>query len=366
MKKIRFFRTLEGQKIKLPLFFPDATQAVVKTVDPEDVAKTQTPGILVNTWHLYRGLEKKTVEAHQGIKAFMGWSGATISDSGGFQVMSLAKAGAGRGKVDDQGVIFQASKKKRILFTPEKSIEFQMVLKTDLLVVLDDFTLPGADFKQAKETVDRTVLWAKRCKLEFEKICEREKIKKSNRPYLVAVVQGGDHLALRQECAERLAAIGFDGFGYGGWPLTAEGKFNFEVARQIAKDAPQGYLLYGLGVGHPEAVVGCVDLGYHLFDCVLPTRDARHKRLYVFEAESIQKINIRKPNFYSYYLPDKQKYYHDQRPVSQACDCLLCTHYSRAYLAHLFRIGDPTAQRLATIHNLRFYSLLMEKLQAEW
>jgi queuine tRNA-ribosyltransferase len=293
----------------------------------------------------------------------MSWQGGVISDSGGFQVMSLAKSGSLRGKVTDLGVTFRTRKNKKILFTPEISIRFQMVLKPDMLVTLDDFTEPGADYKTAKVTVDRTVLWAKRCKIEFEKICEKEKIERKNRPYLLAVVQGGDHLDLRKECAERLLEVGFDGFGYGGWPINDEGEFNYDVARRIKRDAPEKYLLYGLGIGHPEAVVGCGDLGYHIFDCVLPTRDARHKRLYVFNAKSIKDINIRKPKFYSYYSPDKQKYYHDDQPVSRACDCRLCAHYTRAYLAHLFRIGDASALRLATIHNLRFYSLLMEKLQ---
>ncbi|MFC1727525.1 tRNA-ribosyltransferase family protein [Patescibacteria group bacterium] len=367
MKKDLSFQ-YQGKSLKFPLFFPDATRAVVRTVDSLDIQKTQTPGILVNTWHLYRDLGKKIVEDRGGIRQFMNWPGAIISDSGGFQVMSLAKSGAYRGKVNDRGVVFRTSKKKKVLFTPERSIQFQMSLKTDLLVVLDDFTPPGADEKQAKETVDRSVLWAKRCKQEFEKILASKKgrsFRGKNRPYLIAVVQGGDFLKLRKECAQRLVKIGFDGLGYGGWPVTQEGKFNYAVARRIAKDAPRGYLLYGLGIGKPDEIVGCVDLGFHLFDCVLPTRDARHKRLYVFNAESIDKISIRKPKFYSYYSPDKEKHFGDSRPVSQACDCLLCTHYSRAYLHHLFKIKDMTALRLATIHNLRFYSLLMEKLQAE-
>ena len=131
----------------------------------------------------------------------------------------------------------------------------------------------------------------------------------------------------------------------------------------IADFAPDDYILYGLGIGKPEDVVGCVNLGYHIFDCVLPTRDARHKRLYVYNAKSIEKIDITKPDFYSFYTPDKSKYKHDQNPISTACDCLLCTNYSKAYLAYLFKMKEATAKRLSTIHNLRFYSILMEKLK---
>jgi queuine tRNA-ribosyltransferase len=290
----------------------------------------------------------------------MSWKGGLISDSGGFQVMSLAKASSKRGSVTDKGVTFQ-ERGKKILLTPEKSIEFQMLLKPDMVVVFDDFTKPNATYDEAKETVERTILWAKRSKKEFQRICKN--LNEDKRPYILGVVQGGSYHDLRKECAKELAKIGFDGFGYGGWPMTEENVFDYETARLIADNTPKDYFLYGLGIGKPDEIVGCVDLGYHIFDCVLPTRDARHKRLYVYEAVSIEEIDIRKPKFYSYYVPDKEKHYHDNNPVSTACDCLLCHKYTRSYLAHLFRIEEITAMRLATIHNLRFYSILMEKLQ---
>ncbi|HUS60028.1 MAG TPA: tRNA guanosine(34) transglycosylase Tgt [Nevskiaceae bacterium] len=353
MKKPQYFKTIKG-KIPLPVFFPDATQAVVKTLDSKDIQNTKTPGILVNTYHLYRNLGRQVIKKHGGIRGFMSWPGAVISDSGGFQVMSLAKTSK-RGVVADEGVTFHPQGGKKIVFTPEKSIQFQMILKPDMVVVLDDFTEPKASYEKAKETVRRTILWAKRCKKEF--------LKYSPLPYILAVVQGGEYLDLRKECAQKLAEIGFDGFGFGGWPITKEGKFNYEVAQCIADAAPKGYFLFGLGIGKPEEIVGCVDLGYHIFDCVLPTRDARHRRLYVYNADSIEKINPRQPKFYSYFTPDKEKHYQDNRPISRACDCLLCRRYTRAYLAHLFRTEEITAMRLATIHNLRFYSILMENLR---
>lgn len=345
-------------RLPLPVFFPDATRAVIKTLDSLDIKSTHTPGILVNTYHLYRELGTPIIKNHGGIRPFMNWEGGVISDSGGFQVMSLAKRSGSRGKITDHGVTFHHGNKK-ISLTPEESIRFQLLLKSDMVIVLDDFTPPTASFPQAKETVDRTVLWAKRCKSEFIKLTKNLVTK----PYLLGVVQGGDYLDLRKECARRLSEIGFDGFGYGGWPITAEGNFNYQVASVIKENTPDHYFLFGLGIGKPDEIVNCVKLGYHIFDCVLPTRDARHKRLYVFNADSLDNINLSSPKFYSYYVPNKQKYYSDSQPVSLACDCLLCTHYSRAYLAHLFRIQDHSALRLSTIHNLRFYSLLMQKLQ---
>ena len=361
MIKPKTFRSQAGD-IPLPFFFPDATRAVIKTLDTVDIKNTKTPGILVNTYHLYLELGKQILKEYQGIRPFMRWDGALISDSGGFQVMSLAKINK-KGAVTDKGVSFSQSKKKRILLTPEKSIQFQMLLRPDMLVVLDDFTMPKASYQQAKETVDRTVLWAKRSKNEFIKLCDQQQIKPNQRPYLLAVVQGGDYLDLRRQCAQRLLEIGFDGYGYGGWPLTDEGKFNYQVAECLADSIPSQYFLYGLGIGKPDEIVRLVKMGFDIFDCVLPTRDARHKRLYVYTAETIDQIDVHQPNFFKYFSPHKQKYYRDQKPVSQACDCHLCRHYTRAYLAHLFRINDSTASRLATIHNLRFYSILMEKLR---
>jgi queuine tRNA-ribosyltransferase len=231
------------------------------------------------------------------------------------------------------------------------------------VVCLDDFTPPNCSYEEAQDTVNRTILWARRSKEEFEKQCKKLNLNTKKRPYLLAVVQGGDFLDLRKYCAEELTKIGFDGFGYGGWPIKSDGNFNYNVAQVIKDNTPDNYFLYGLGIGKPHEIVNLSRMGYHIFDCVLPTRDARHKRLYVYNAKSIEDINLNSPNFYEFYVPDKQKYFKDDSPVSTACDCLLCKNYSRAYLAHLFRIKETTALRLATIHNLRFYSILVEKLK---
>lgn len=359
------FKTIDNQSLPLPVFFPDATRAVVKTLDTEDIKNTKTPGILVNTYHLQHELGTSLFKKFNGVRPFMNWPGAIISDSGGFQVMSIAKRKGSGGKITDEGVIFKSGGKKEKL-TPESSIDFQLTLKTDMVVVLDDFTPPNCSREEAEDTVKRTTEWARRSKDAFEHHTKDMKQK----PYLLGVVQGGDFLDLREKSTQDLVKIGFDGLGYGGWPITPEGNFNYDVAKIIADVAPQDYLLYGLGIGKPDEIVGCAHLGYHIFDCVLPTRDARHKRLYVYNAKSIKEIDVYPKNlpagrqeFYSYYVPDKEMHYKDTSPVSTACDCQLCTNYSRSYLAHLFRIKELTAMRLATIHNLRFYSLLMEKLQ---
>lgn len=346
------------EKFQLPLFFPDATRAVVRTLDNTDIKSTSTNGILVNTYHLYRDLGIERIKKVGGIKQFMNWDGLMISDSGGFQVMSLAKKG--NGKVTDEGVEFISEENKRILLTPELSIEFQIALGTDLMVVLDDFTPADATHKEAEESVERTIDWAKRSRATYEKKIKTKNLK--HRPLLIGVVQGGSYADLRKYCAEELIKIGFDGFGFGGWPLKKNGEFDYEIVKLVADLAPKDYLLYGLGIGKPEDIVGCYDLGYTIFDCVIPTRDARHGRLFVYNVDSIEDIDITNPDFYKPYYPAKIANLDKSEAVSKACDCLLCTNYSKAYLAHLFRIKSISAMRLATIHNLRFYSLLMEKL----
>ncbi len=333
MSSPKYFRTITGQKIPLPVFFPDATRAVLKTLDSIDIANTKTPGILVNTFHLSQNPGGQVIKEFDGIRQFMNWGGGVISDSGGFQVLTLAKS------VTDKGVYFNKK-----LFTPKDSIELQLKLKTDMVVVLDHFTTPTDNHQQAVDSVNRTIRWAAECKKFF---LEKTKNLK-NKPYLLGVVQGGEDLKLRQVCTKELVDIGFDGLGYGGWPIQSDGKFNYAVADVIRQHTPEDYLLYGLGIGKPAEITNLVKSGWHIFDCVLPTRDARHRRLYTSNG---------------FFTPDKECYYHDQRPVDPNCDCLLCTQYSRAYLAHLFRIKDMTAGRLATIHNLRFYSHLMETLR---
>lgn len=344
-----------------PTFFPDATRAVLRTVDSVDIENTHTPGVLVNTYHLLREVGEKVIDSHGDAKGFMNWKGAMISDSGGFQVMSIVKK-SGKGAITDEGVIFPTEDGKEILLTPEDSIRFQFTLGTDLMVVLDDFTDINATKEKATATVARTTAWARRSKAEYERQCKIRNLNEEDRPALIGVVQGGNYIDLRKESAKQLIEIGFDGFGYGGWPIKEDGSFNYEVAEVIADVAPEHYLLYGLGIGKPHEIVKLSQMGYTIFDCVLPTRDARHGRLYVYNADSINEINVYNDDFYTYYQPNKVKHINDTYPVSKACDCLLCSNYSRGYLYHLWKIKDVTALRLATIHNLRFYSLLMEKL----
>lgn len=325
--KPKFFK-YKGGRLKLPLFFPDATRGFVKTLDSVDIENSKTQGVLVNTYHLYKDVGLTRIKKFGGIRKFMNFKGAIISDSGGFQINSLGP------KVTD-------------LLTPEKSIEFQIALGTDLVVVLDEFTPPEASYKKAEMTVDNTIDWARRSKKEFERLTHGKK----DKPYIIGVVQGGEFMDLREKCTKQLVKIGFDGLGWGGWPFVG-GKINFESAEIISRNTPENYFLYGLGFGKPEDIIKLFKLGYTIFDCVLPTRDGRHGRLCVWNKK-----------FYEYFDAKKAKNADSKKPVSENCDCLLCKNYSRGYLYHLFKMKDPIAMRLASTHNLRFYSQLMEKLQ---
>ncbi len=348
----------------LPVFFPDATRGLIKSLDTTDIESTHTKGILVNTYHLYKDLGIDYIKARGGIKKFMNWKGFVISDSGGFQVGSLIKMNPSAGYVSNKGVMFKPVGEKRVLLTPEKSIRFQMNLGSDMVVALDDFTDPKATYEEAKESVERTIKWAKMSKNEFDLICKQKKLDDKNRPLILGVVQGGFFQDLRKHCAKELVKIGFDGFGYGGWPINDDKTFDYESAKTIAENAPKGYLLYGLGIGMPDEIVNLAKLGYTIFDCVLPTRDARHARAYVYSAASVKDINIEDGDgFYKFLDLTKGKMMDDDRPLSSACDCLTCKRYTRSYLAHLFKVKDFTAGRLLTIHNLRFYSILMEKIR---
>lgn len=360
IQKTKYFKSKNG-KLPFPVFFPDATRAIVRALDTTDIENSGTEGILVNTYHLYKEIGFEKLKKIGDVRNLMNFTGAVISDSGGFQVGSLVKKNPKLGRVTDEGVTFRLDGQK-IFLSPEESIRFQMELGVDMVVALDDFDAPDATDRQNQISVERTINWAIRSKNEFEKICKVKKLDDSTRPYILGVIQGGRDRKLRKHCIEELVKIGFDGLGYGG-EEKIKGNVNYDLAEFIADKVPKNYLLYALGVGKPQDVLAMSKIGYDIFDCVLPTRDARHKRLYVYNFNSIDEIDLNRENFYSFYIPDKKVNELDIKKVSNACDCLLCTRYSKAYLYHLFKIGDFTSARLASIHNLRFYSILMEKIR---
>jgi len=184
-----------------------------------------------------------------------------------------------------------------------------------------------------------------------------------NKPLLFAVVQGGNFIHLRKYCIDKLQEIGFDGYGFGGYMIDENGNLDLEVSQKLAEMIPDNTFKFALGVGDPSQVVKCLDYGWEIFDCTLPTRDARHKRLYIFNQEIKSKQELLNKNFFSYLYLGKDKYTDSEAKISEYCDCYTCQNFSLGYLNHLFKINSVSAQRLASIHNLRFYSKLFEKYQ---
>ena len=341
---------INDREIDLPAFFPDATRAVVKGVGSLDLKSSKVGGLVVNTYHLINDDLIDTIEAFGGIHNYMNFNGPIISDSGGFQIMSLIRNHTKNGKIKDNEIIFKLENSSKILHLgPRSCIETQLKIGSDIVMCLDDCTNPQESLFEQQISVERTIRWAEECKQVFTELT----LGLDKKPLIFGIIQGGNNRELRKKCAEALIRIGFDGYAYGGWPVDAQGKFLTEMLSYVGGLMPADKPKYAMGVGMPADIRECTQMGYNMFDCVLPTRDARHRRLYCFtDTDELKFLNI-----------SSGKYKNDTLPVSETCDCVLCTNYSRGYLYHLFKIKDPLSVQLATLHNSRFYSRLMSLLK---
>ncbi len=348
---------IRGRSLQYPAFFPDGTRAVVRSLDSFDLKKAKVEGLIVNTYHLYKEPGDEFIRDLGGVGKFMNWDGLVVSDSGGFQIMSMIYK-TSQGRITPEGVFFDDE-----VFTPERSIQVQFNLGSDIIIVLDFFTDPKASDDEVERSVEITTEWAKRCKLEYERQVSRRKLSAKERPLLLAVIQGGRDKKMREKSAKELVEIGFDGYGFGGWIIDESGRLDLEIAKFNAELTPDDKIRFALGVGKPEDVVKCHRFGYHLFDCVLPTRDARHKRLYVFK-DKLDNLDLEE-DFYEFVYPLRGKYKNKAAPIDPFCDCHTCLSSTLLYLRHLFRVNDVSAYRLSSIHNLRFYTRLIERLRKD-
>jgi len=356
--KQRVLKLPHGE-LRLPVFLPDATHGVVRAVDAADLEACGTQALVMNTFHLMQRPGSSTVHALGGLHRMSGWQRPIVTDSGGFQAYSLIRQNPKYGKLGNRGIAFKPDGAARqYLLTPEKTVQLQMAYGSDIVICLDDCTHPDDPPAVQEESVKRTVAWAKRCKREFERLAEQKALEPDRRPLLFAVIQGGRSRELRTACAAQLLEIGFDGFGYGGWPLDSQGDLLVDMLACTRELVPAEVPLHALGVGHPESIVACARMGYPMFDSALPTRDARRGRLYVGDALSADET------FDMLYVGDA-KHIKAERPVLSGCDCLCCSRYSLGYLHHLYEIKETLYLRLATIHNLRYVHRLMEGL-GDW
>ncbi len=349
--------------LPVPTFLPDATRAGVRGLTSEDLRSIGVEGVVANAFHLLRRPGARVVQAAGGLHRFMDWDGPILTDSGGFQVWSLIRQDPNRGVIRDNEVIFREPETgEKWNLTPDRIIGLQFQLGSDIAVCLDDATDADAPDAEQERSVERTVRWARRSREEFDRQFAQRR--GADAPLLFAVVQGGGVESLRRQCAEELIAIGFDGYGFGGWPLATDGSLLAEPMRWVAESLPADAPKHALGLGRPDHVVTAFALGYSVCDSTLPTRDARHGRLYAFRAGWSSRRPGPGEDFYRAVRIHDPPYRVDHGPIEDGCDCPVCTRYSTAYLHHLFKVGDLSAERLATLHNLRFYVRLFALLRS--
>jgi queuine tRNA-ribosyltransferase len=321
--------------VRTPAFMPVGTQGTVKGLTPEQVRGLGADIILGNTYHLYLRPGHRLVSDLGGLHRFMNWPGPILTDSGGFQIYSL---GALR-RMSEEGATFQSHiDGSKHFLSPEKAVEIQEALGSDIMMCLDECIAYPAGREEVERALARTTRWADRCK----------QIRRNQEQALFGIVQGGVYPDLRRRSAEEMKAIGFDGYAIGGLSVGEPKELMLENLAETAPLLPEERPRYLMGVGTPEDLVEGVFHGIDMFDCVMPTRSARNGLLFT----NGEKVVIK-----------NARYREDASPIDSECDCYTCQNYSRAYLRHLFAAGEILAMVLNTIHNLRYYLHLMERIR---
>jgi queuine tRNA-ribosyltransferase len=320
--------------VETPAFMPVGTYGAVKGLTPEEVRGTGAQIILGNTFHLMLRPGTSIIRAHGGLHGFMGWQGPILTDSGGFQVYSLASLR----RLSEAGVDFRSPVNGDAVFLgPEESMAVQRDLGSDVVMAFDECTPYPADAETARSSMERSMRWARRCREAYD-----------GPGALFGIVQGGMHAELRQASAEALRAIGFEGYAIGGLSVGESAAERDGVLEATVPALPAAAPRYLMGVGTPSDLVSAVLRGIDMFDCVIPTRHARNA--YLFTSCGVVKLrNARNREATG--------------PLDPACDCYTCRHYSRAYLHHLDKCGEMLGPRLNTLHNLHYYQRLMQRLR---
>lgn len=322
--------------IETPAFMPVGTAATVKAMRPEEVAATGADIILANTYHLMLRPGAERIAALGGLHRFMNWPRAILTDSGGYQVMSLAKLR----EIGERGVVFRSHLDgTRMELTPERSIEIQRLLGADITMSFDECTPFPATEDEARQSMELSMRWAARSKDAFQI---------RDGAGLFGIVQGSVYPMLRQRSAAALIEIGFDGYAVGGLAVGEGQEAMFKVLDETVPALPQDRPRYLMGVGKPADIVGAVMRGIDMFDCVLPTRSGRTAQGFTRRGT----VNLR-----------NARHVEDPRPLDESCDCPACQHYSRAYLHHLVKANEILGSMLLTQHNLRYYGALMRDLR---
>ncbi len=323
-------------EIATPAFMPVGTQAAVKAMAPDELWRIGYRMVLANAYHLAIRPGAELVREMGGVARFMGFPGAVLTDSGGFQAMSLAKINS----INEDGIRFRSHLDgSPLVLTPESAVEIQEHLGSDIMMALDECTPYPAERERAKHSLEMTARWAERC-LDA---------RLSGAQALFGIVQGSVYADLRTTSARQITSLGFDGFAAGGLSVGEPKEAMLEMAALTASMLPDGRPRYLMGVGTPSDLIRAIGMGFDMFDCVLPTRNARNG--YAFTG--IGRVLIK-----------RSENARDRRPLDEDCDCRACTSFSRAYLRHLYMAGEILAARALTEHNLYFYGRLMREAQA--
>ena len=321
--------------VETPMFMPVGTLATVKGISPEQLKEMNSGVILSNTYHLWLRPGEDIIDEAGGLHKFMNWDGPILTDSGGFQVFSLAK----RKDITEEGVKFKNQYNgDNLLLTPEKSIQIQNKLDSDIAMSFDECIGYPATYEYCKQSVERTLRWAKRGRDAFN----------NPRQSLFGIVQGGEYEDLRRHCVEELTKMDFDGYSIGGTSVGEDKETQYKMVRYATKYLPKDKVRYLMGVGDPIDIVENVINGVDIFDCVSPTRLARHGHALT----KYGKINLK-----------NAKYKRDFSPISEECDCYACKNYTKAYIKHLINCDETLGARLLSIHNIRYLIHLTEELR---
>lgn len=334
-------KTARGE-IRTPAFMPIATQGAIKAgITPNELRSMGAEIVLANTFHLHLRPGEKVVEVFGGIQEFCTWNGPMLTDSGGFQVFSLAKIRT----ISDAGVEFRSPLNgDKIFFTPEKVMQIEHDLGADIIMAFDECPPHPAEKKQVAAAVRRTTDWAQKCRIAHQTL-----LKKSGKEqFLFGIVQGGVSPELRKESAEALLQFDFPGMAIGGLSVGEPNQDMYDICEYLHPILPADKPRYLMGVGTPTDILEAVERGIDMFDCVLPTRNGRHGKAFTSHGD----INI-----------VSAKYALDKNPLDAECDCFVCQTYTRGYLRHIFKAGEILGMRLLSHHNLHFYQKLMNDIR---
>ncbi len=328
--------TLPHGVVETPAFMPVGTQATVKGLTPRQLEELGAQIILGNTYHLALRPGAELIAEQGGLHRFMGWSKPILTDSGGYQIYSLAPTR----KIDDHAAIFQSHiDGARFELTPERAVAIQEQLGSDIAMCLDECPPFGTPPDRLREAVRRTILWAKRCK-DAQRRPDQS---------LFGIVQGATDPALRAECARELVQLDFPGYALGGFCVGEPNEAMFAVLESSAQSLPANKPRYLMGVGRPQDLVEAVARGIDLFDCVLPTRNGRNAQ--AFTAQGVFRLR-------------NALHRRDSRPLESGCECYVCRHFSRAYLHHLFQADEMLGPTLLSLHNVAYYLRLMGQIRS--